>query len=122
MPLLLRYRNTLEALAEAGVLITNFIGQAFAELLEEIPGIGMFFGPLRGINPKPLFHGRAGAIQAVESEGARRGHQADWWFRCRRSSPRSPHDPLPDANIFTVARPEEFPVDSLAEPVHVEDF
>src|ERR1700730_17624093 len=105
MPLLLRYRNTLEALAEAGVLITNFIGQAFAELLEEIPGIGMFFGPLRGINPKQLFHGRAGDIQAVESEGARRGPKADWCFRCHRLSLDTLDDPLQDANIFTVARP-----------------
>ena len=70
MPLLLRYRDTLEALAQAVVLVANFIGQAAAELLKEIPGIGMFFGPLRGINVKQLFHSRAGDIQAVEGESA----------------------------------------------------
>src|SRR6267378_7188973 len=120
--LLRGYRNAVEALTQAVVLIANLVGKAAAEFLEETVGISVFLGPIGGIDAQKIVHGGAGDIQAIESERIGCGHKADRRFRGCRLAFNTLDDPLQDANIFAVSWPEEFSVGALAEPVYVEDF
>ena len=42
------------------VLIADFGGQAIAEFLEEISDVGLFLGPIGGIDAQQFFHRLAG--------------------------------------------------------------
>ena len=60
--------------------------------------------------------------KAIERERRRRGHVADGRFRGGGAAFDAVEHPLQHAHVFAVARPQEFSVRALAEPIHMENL
>src|SRR5579864_1612685 len=114
--------NTLESLAEAIVFLADFFRQAIAKFLEEFSDVGMFLGPIGGIDAQQFVHRFAGHVDAVERNRVRSGNRANGSFRRGGLSFDPFEHPLQDARIFAITRPKEFSVSTLAEPIHMENL
>src|SRR5215471_12405849 len=81
-----------------------------------------FLAPGGGVEGLELVERFFGESEAAPVDVLVAGHPADGGFFSEDAAVNTIDDPLEDAHVFAEARPEEFAVGVLAEPVYVEDL
>src|ERR1700738_1955298 len=80
-----------------------------------------FLLPLGAVDGLEGVPGRAREGEAIPIDVFEVGGPADWGFFALGAAADAVHDPLEDAHVFAVSRPDELAIFILAEPVDVED-